>query len=163
MTLQEGANYIRVLEKLDRINRTVHSHSGYFDLEEYVLKIIDRATGRICQLHVDQELYDMITYYEQSKSWGSSTRYDLCIHKYAKGHNPLYIVSPCPPKPLSAEDQELIDQEEKSPLCKIKPMIIRYFPENNIYAMAWVDSAGQLQMNLYRKFKDAVADAPELS
>lgn len=74
----------------------------------FLFKVIERSSGKVKVLRVPRQVANMMRTYATSSDWGPLTGYDICIEKGARGSNPLYMVKAIPPKPLSAEDQELI-------------------------------------------------------
>lgn len=133
--LQEGANYFRVVsqkfygtlmyyawgrfqksadeygsdESICPLGQEKDEKGQFFKARPYYLfKAIERSTGKLKILRVGRQLAQMMKTYATSESWGPLANYDICITKGPKGAQPLYMVAPIPPKPLSEEDKELI-------------------------------------------------------
>lgn len=83
--------------------------NNYFRARPYYLfKVIERRSKKLRVLRVGRQVAHNIKMFATQEGWGSPTNYDINIQKGPRGSQPLYIVIPSAPKPMSAEDKELV-------------------------------------------------------
>jgi hypothetical protein len=75
----------------------------------YLFKAIERSSGEVKVLRVSEQVAQALKEYATSDEWGDLTQYDIKIVRRPKGTNPLYLVQAQPPKPITTEEQALVE------------------------------------------------------
>jgi hypothetical protein len=78
---------------------------------QYMLGVIDRATGTYKVIDIGWGIFSQIKGYANSKIWGDPSRFDIMVMKNpaSKGPADYYLCQPVPPSPLSIADQQIRD------------------------------------------------------
>lgn len=87
----------------------------------YLAGVIDRRTGTIKVLEFNSVVFDTIQSNKDDEDWGPPIGYDYNIKRDSKATSPMqyYTATPSPKKPLTADEQQMVDDFDKQTLINL--------------------------------------------
>lgn len=124
MKLEEGSNEVRIFTKpyqfytvwttdatgkQRKIRSAVENcplvQRGEKPVARWYVGVVNRKTQRTSILEIGPQIFKQILGLRKKDSWGDPRAYDIDIERQPKGSQPLYIVSPMPKAPLTADEK----------------------------------------------------------
>lgn len=91
----------------------VEKDSSFSIKHFWAFKVLDREDGRVKIFEITQNgVKGQIEGLLQDEDWGDPTNYDIKIIGTGEGLNRRYTVTPCPAKPLTAEEESVVARTE---------------------------------------------------
>ena len=129
MKLEEGNNVVRIFTKpyqfytvwttdatgkQRKIRSAVENcplvQRGEKPSARWYVGVINRKNAKPSILEIGPQIYKQVLGLRKKEAWGDPRKYDIDIERQPKGSQPLYIVSPLPEKPLSADERGAIKE-----------------------------------------------------
>lgn len=87
----------------------------------YLAGVIDRRTATIKVLEFNSVIFDTIMSNKDDEDWGPPIGYDYNVKKDSKATSPMqyYTATPSPKKPLTADEQQMVDDFDKQTLVNL--------------------------------------------